>query len=182
MSRKMKVIVSVVVAVLLLTVSGTATVMAQDKPVPTPEPGTKIFMVTANTTGLLARVAEILDIPEDDLVNAFNQARQEMREEAYFSFLDKAVAEGRLTQEEADEIEEWWQQKPESLERNQVRCAFGFGDTGARQMLGVRQGMRSGIRQHLRQRMEQLPWQEMRQRAWQQMDGGHRLGLPWLAD
>ena len=164
MSRKMKVIVSVVVAVLLLTVGGTATVMAQDKPVPTPEPSTKIFMVTANTTGLLARVAEILDIPEDDLVNAFNQARQEMREEAYFSFLDKAVAEGRLTQEEADEIEEWWQQKPESLEQGLLRHACGFKAMRGEQMPGNRLGVRAEIGSQ--------PWQEMNQQGWRGIGQG----------
>ncbi len=168
MSRKMKVIVSVVVAVLLLTVGGTATVMAQDKPVPTPEPSTKIFMVTANTTGLLARVAEILDIPEDDLVNAFNQARQEMREEAYLSFLDKAVAEGLLTQEEADEIEEWWQQKPEALEQGLLRHACGFKAMRGEQMPGNRLGVRAEIGPQ--------PWQEMNQQAWQGM--GQQ---PWQA-
>jgi len=107
MSKRVKILVSVLVTVLLLTVGGVATVMAQEEPTPTPE---------AEAKGLLARVAEILDIPKEDLTNAFKQAQQEMREEAFIRFLDKAVEEGRLIQEEADEIKEWWEQKPEALD------------------------------------------------------------------
>ena len=58
-----KVIVSVLVAILLLTVGATATVMAQEEPTP-PAP-------QVEENGLLARVAEILDIPQEDLVNTF---------------------------------------------------------------------------------------------------------------
>jgi len=117
MSKKVKVLVSVLVAVVLLTVGGAATVVAQnDGPTPIPEPSTKTLMVTANTTGLLARVALILEIPEEDLTSAFKQAQQEMRQEAFIRFLDKAVEEGRLTQEEADGTKEWREQKPEALD------------------------------------------------------------------
>jgi len=66
MSKKIKVIVAVVVAVLVLTVGGAAIVMAQEEPAPTPQ-----------ANGLLSRVAEILDIPQETLVDAFQQARQE---------------------------------------------------------------------------------------------------------
>ena len=107
MSKRVKILVSALVVILLLTVGGTAMVMAQEEPTPTPEVEAK---------GLLARVTEILDIPQDDLLDAFKQAQQEMRQEAFIRALNKAVAEkGYLTQEEADEIKEWWQQKPEAL-------------------------------------------------------------------
>ncbi len=105
MSKKAKVLVLVLVTVIMLTVSSIATVMAHEEPAPTPE-----------AKGFLARVAEILDIPQEDLTNAFKQAQQEIREEAFIRFLDKAVEEGRLTQKEADEIKAWWQQKPEALD------------------------------------------------------------------
>ena len=117
MSKRIKIIVSVVVAMLLLTVGIAVPVMAQEEPTPTPEAG---------TNGLLARVAEILDISEEDLLNAFKQARQEMKEEAFLRGLDKAVAKGFITQEEADEIKEWWEQKPEVLDRSRLRRTFGF--------------------------------------------------------
>ena len=70
MSKKVKVLISVVAAVLLLTVGTTAVVMAQEEPAPEPR-----------ANGLLARVAGILDIPEEDLITAFNQARQEIGQE-----------------------------------------------------------------------------------------------------
>ena len=109
MSKRMKVLVSVLVAVVLLTVGSAAAVMADDGSTPTSN--------TTSTKGLLARVAEILDIPQENLVNAFKQARREMREEAFIRYLDKAVEKGLITQQEADEIKEWWEQKPEAFDR-----------------------------------------------------------------
>ena len=191
MSKRMKVLVSVMVAMLLLTVGIAVPVMAQEKPTPTPEPSTKIFMVTANTTGLLARVAEILDISEEDLINAFKQAQQEMRQEAFNQTLDKAVEEGLLTQDEAEEIKEWWGQKPEVLDRGLLRHAFGSAALSANHKPGVRWEMQSQIRQRTCQEMNgewhqpeiRQQWQEMRQRAWQEMNRAwHQLGLPWLTD
>jgi len=112
MSKKVKVLVSVLVTVVLLTVSGAATVMAQEEEPVQEEPVPKL----EGRTGLLARVADILDIPEEDLINAFRQAQQEMRQEAFIRALDKAVGKRLITQEEADETKEWWEHKPEALD------------------------------------------------------------------
>lgn len=174
----MKVLISVLVAMLVLVAGGTAIAMAQEEEEPAPQ-------VEAN--GLLARVAEILGISEEDLIDAFKQARQEIMEErweeAFYQALDKAVEEGLLTQEEADEIKEWWEQKPEALNFNMLRRAFGFKAPHPKHLLGSGQGMPSEIKQHLRQRLEQLPLPEMRQRVWQNINRGwHQPGLPWLAD
>lgn len=139
MSRKVKIIVSVIVAVLLLTVATTATVMAQEEePVPE-EPAPQL----EGRAGLLARVADILDIPEKDLVNAFKQARQERNQEAFIGALDKAldkaVEEGLITQGEADEIEEWWENKPEALDCL-TQCVRILKANRFRQMIGVHRG------------------------------------------
>ena len=72
MSRRIKVMISAVVAVVVLTVGSTATVMANGEATPPPEAGTECF---------LARVAQILGITWEDLTNAFEQARQELWEE-----------------------------------------------------------------------------------------------------
>jgi len=117
MSKRMKVLVAVLVAILMLTVGGAATVMADDEATSTSN--------ATSTNGLLARVAEILDIPQEDLVNAFQQARQEMREEAFIRYLDKAVEDGLITQQEADEIREWWEQRPEGMNRLTPRRFLG---------------------------------------------------------
>jgi len=117
MSKKVKVLVSVLVVVILLTVGGTATVLAQEND--------EEVTATANetgTNGLLARVAGILGVPQEELVNAFKQAQQEMREEAFIRYLDKAVEKGLITQEEADEIKGWWGERPEALDRSVLRA------------------------------------------------------------
>ena len=43
--------------------------------------------------------------------------RQEMKEEAFISRLNKAVEEGRITQEQADEIIKWWELRPDDAIR-----------------------------------------------------------------
>ena len=121
MPQKVKVLISALVATLLLTVGGITTVMAEgeEETTPLPETGEK---------GLLERVADILEIDKEDLIDAFKQAQQEIREEAFINRLNQAVAEGRITREQAgeiikcweqrpdDAIREWWGQKPEVIE------------------------------------------------------------------
>jgi len=139
MSKKMKVLISVLAAILLLAIGGTAMVMAQEEP----EEESTPLALEAETNGLLARVADILDIDEEDLINAFEQARQEMREEVFIKALDRAVEEGRITQEQAneikewweqrptDEIEEWWEQKPEVIGPNMAKRTLRFRAFGS---------------------------------------------------
>ena len=119
MSKRVKVFISVLVVALLLTVGATATVMAEGEEETTPPPET-------DAEGLLERVADILGIEEEDLINAFNQARQEIEAEAFTNRLNQAVKEGLITQEEADEIIEWWGQKPEVIEPGMVKRALRF--------------------------------------------------------
>ena len=120
MSKKVKVLISILVAVLLLTMGGITMVMAEGEEETTPPPE-----ISAN--GLLERIADALEIDQEDLINAFKQAQQEMKEKAFkqapqemkekafISRLNQAVAEGHVTQEEADEIRGWWAEKPEAL-------------------------------------------------------------------
>ena len=134
MPKKVKVLVSVLVVVILLTVGGMATVLAQEN-------GEEVT-ATANetgTNGLLARVAGILGIPQEELVNAFKQAQQEMREEAFIRYLDKAVEKELITQEEADEIKEWWGERPEVLDRSVLRARISQA-VRSRQMIAVPSG------------------------------------------
>jgi len=106
MSKKVKVLISAVVLALLLTVGVTATVMAEGEEETT-------LPSEENAKGLLERVADILEIDQEDLIDAFKQAKQEMKEEAFINRLNQAVAEGRITQEQADEIIEWWELRPD---------------------------------------------------------------------
>lgn len=107
MSKRIKVLVSVLVAVVLLTVGSAAAVMADD--------GSTATENETGRKGLLARVAENLGVTEEELSNAFEQARQEVREEAFIRYLNKAMEKGLITQDEADEIIDWWENRPEAL-------------------------------------------------------------------
>jgi parvulin-like peptidyl-prolyl isomerase len=188
MSRKIKVIISVLVAVVVLTVGSAATVMAEGEATPPPEAGAEC---------LLARVAQILGIPQEDLTDAFEQARQEIREEDCFTpceqvqqrvreeasirsreqtqqkirrvalirsreqaqqkirnesgmrsyeqvqeevgeealirVLDRAVEKGYIDEEEAEEIRQWCEQRPEVMERLLLR-ASSFMPLGGEQV------------------------------------------------
>ena len=141
MSKKVKVIVSVLIAVALLTVGGVTTVLAQsDGATPTPEPSTTASVATANTTSLLARVAEKLGITEEELTNAIKQARQEMRDEAFIRWLDKAVEKGLIDEDEAKAIKEWWEQRPAVLDSGSFPGAFGAPALRGRHMWGGSRG------------------------------------------
>lgn len=62
------------------------------------------------------RVAAILGVDSADLGTAFDQARGEVRTEKMDARLDQAVADGTITQEEADEIRAWMDSRPEVLD------------------------------------------------------------------
>ncbi len=124
MARKWKILIGAVLGAALLTL-GSVAVLAQD------EPAEK----TATRSGLFERVAQILDIPREDLVNAFKQAREEMQAERQagcaerwdafwangqakaLAALDKAVDRGLVSAAEADDIEAWWADRPQAIDK-----------------------------------------------------------------
>ena len=109
MPKKVKVLISVLVVALLLTVGGVTMVMAEGEEETTPP--------EAGAKGLLERVADILEIDKEDLIDAFKQAQQEIEAEAFINRLNQAVEEGLIIQEQADEILEWWSQRPDETIR-----------------------------------------------------------------
>lgn len=106
MSKKVKVIISILIATLLLTIGSVTMVLAEGEEETTPPP-------EATKQSLLERVAEILEINQEDLIDAFKQAQQEMNDEAFIKHLNQAVASGHITQEQADDIIEWWELRPD---------------------------------------------------------------------
>ena len=110
MPKKVKTLISILVAAPLLTIGSITMVMAEGEEETTPPP-------EARAKGLRERVADILGIDQADLIDAFKQAQQEIRQEAFIRHLDKAVENGRITQSEADEIIKWWEQKPDDAIR-----------------------------------------------------------------
>jgi len=137
MSRRIKVLVAVLAAALLLTVSGTAAVMAQEELEPTPQ-----------ANGFLARVAEILDIPQESLAEAFQQARQEMKPADCDEDCEQARHQMRQMRQELrqarQELRQQWQE---------------IGQEANGECDQARQQLRQA-RQELRQQ-----WQELRQGA-----------------
>jgi hypothetical protein len=122
--RKKIVLIPLAVAILLAgSITGVA--LAQDENV---ESG----------NSLLARVASILGIDQTKLEDAFAQAQNEIRDEALSDYLDQMVAEGKITQEEADQYKTWWDTRPDALDK--LGPGFGFGGRGGR--LGPGCGMR----------------------------------------
>jgi len=63
---------------------------------------------------LMFRVAEMLGIDQQELENALKQAQMESREETFEARLQELIAEGTLTQEQANELKAWMEAKPDT--------------------------------------------------------------------
>ena len=96
-TKKSLILIPVMAVVLLLCVTA-GVVMAKDGANP-PGPGQDI----------LARVAQILGIDEQKLTAAFKQAQDEFEAQR----LNKLVEEGKITQEQADQLKSWEAARPD---------------------------------------------------------------------
>jgi hypothetical protein len=91
---------------------------------------------------ILDRVAAKLGIDPQQLKDAFTEVINEVQAEFELKWLDKAVEEGLITEDEAQEYSEWWAARPD--------IAFEFGGLGQRGPLGfgrfqMRGGCGSGV-------------------------------------
>ena len=77
--------------------------------------------------GLYARVAELLNIKESELINAFEVAKEEIDEEKRLEKLGDFVAKGLLTENQASEIIAWEDKRPENLDWIKGRMATDEG-------------------------------------------------------
>jgi hypothetical protein len=66
---------------------------------------------------LISRVAQILGIGQQDIEDAFKQAKHELRSEALDSKLQEFVAASKITQAQADEYETWIDSRPDGIPR-----------------------------------------------------------------
>ena len=71
---------------------------------------------TSQFDTFVSKVADKLGMDEDTVATAMNEARQEMKQEALSKRLQQAVTDGRITQEEADQILEWMNSRPAALD------------------------------------------------------------------
>lgn len=114
MAGKKKFIVTGVLATVLLVGSIGGVALAQVGKVA--DSPSRILLTSDNasqTKTLLARVAEKLGISQQELEDAFAQARSEMRDEALDRYLQKLIDEGKITQEQADQYKAWLQARPD---------------------------------------------------------------------
>ena len=65
----------------------------------------------------VGKVADILGIDEEQVTDAFTQARQEMREERQEQRLQNAIDNGLITEGEANQIRGWWDSRPEAMQQ-----------------------------------------------------------------
>lgn len=163
MWRSKKFIILAVLTVLVVggTLGGVAIAQADDQNANTTP------TATANVTTFLDKVAEIyknntgVTIDPQQLQQAITEARQAMRDEALDNYLKKLVADGKITQEQADQFKAWWDSRPSLDEFNswlQSRPdipglfggdnGMGMGPFGGMQggMGNFRMGFRAGLR------------------------------------
>ena len=82
-----------------------------------------------NNTALLTQVATLLSsaagktITESQLQAAITQAETQMKSNAVTQALANAVANGTITQDEANQIQSWWNQRPAAVDK---LPGFGF--------------------------------------------------------
>ena len=94
-----------------------------------------------------SKVAEILELEESEVKDAFKEAKRDIRDERFESRMDRRVEKGTMTQEEADAAVEWYESRPDNIgERRQGRKSHwkgrGRSDNGAGSRFGGRRGFR----------------------------------------
>jgi len=79
------------------------------------------------STGIIARVAEILGLPQQQVESAFQQAMQEQRQETQSQLeaardarIQELIDQGALTQEQADAWEAWLAARPDNPDEMQA--------------------------------------------------------------
>lgn len=102
MWKSAKFMVAAVLIAITLVVGVTGAALAQSHDEGRGEPG-----------ALMAQVAEILDVDQQELEDAVNQARSELREEAIHTSHQELVDEGTLTEEQVDELNAWMDDRPD---------------------------------------------------------------------
>lgn len=65
----------------------------------------------------VGKLADILGLDEEQVDDAMQQAKQEMREECEQQRIQKALDEGLITEEEAEQIQGWRDNRPEAMQQ-----------------------------------------------------------------
>ncbi len=134
---KKKFIIIGLLAVVVLAGSIAGVAFAQTATRTTPGKALLADTTSGNIT-LMDRVAAILKIDPQTLKNAFTQAQKEQQDQALTDFLNKAVAQGKMTRPQADQYKQWWQSRPN------VPLPGGSQPFGMHRSPGGRRGMMGG--------------------------------------
>ena len=135
MWKSKKVILTGLLAVALLVGSTVGIAFAQDE---TGDENT----FEARNGALMDRVCQIYEentgvvLDQEQLRNAFAEARGELAGEALQNRLQAMVDEGTITQEEADEYIDWLQAKPDTVMPGPGGRGFGPGGFGGQMHFG----------------------------------------------
>lgn len=130
--KKKWIIISVLTAVIILAVGVVGGVVYAQTSSPTPS-------VTSPGKTLADRVATILGIDQSKVEAAFTQAQKEMQQEALTNRLQNLVTEGKITQEQATQYQQWMESRPD--------VPAGLGLEGGMGFPGGHHGMRPGLSQ-----------------------------------
>lgn len=130
--RKWLIFVTSLVAIALAVMTIGGIVMAADDGGATDTTTTPTATKTAEQS-LIDRICAIYQektgtaIDPQTLQDSIAQARAEARDDALKARLDSLVAEGKLTQEQADSILSWWQARPDVLNGQGLLGGQGIG-------------------------------------------------------
>lgn len=109
MSTKKKVVISIASALLVLVaIFGTTLAVSADDD-----------SITPATSSIMERVAELyknntgITLDPNQLQAAFDEAHQEMREQSRNTMLERLIENGVITEEEANDLRNWLDEKPD---------------------------------------------------------------------
>ena len=111
MSKKLKIILAIVVGIVILALGGSAIVMAADNTTPTTQSNT-----------LFSKAAALLSVSEQQLTDAFKQANTQAESQMIDQQLAQAVTKGTITQAESDAIKTWLSQKPTAPTKDSLKA------------------------------------------------------------
>src|SRR4030042_6628331 len=117
MRKIQKFVLAIVLVAIMLISSLPAIALAQENE--TPE----------RRGALIAQVAAILGIDQQELENAMKQAQIELREGTLDARFQELIADGTLTQQQANELESWMKDRPDvaNIPPRQIKEALETG-------------------------------------------------------
>ncbi|MCX5999150.1 MAG: hypothetical protein NTU41_06015 [Chloroflexi bacterium] len=122
-NTKIKLMAIVAAAVALVALVLTTTVFASSS-------SSSATSLTNNTRqDFIDKVASNLGLTSDQVTAAFDKAQNQTLDEQIQERLQEAVTNGTITQEESDQILEWWTSRPDALSKLGMRF-LGQGGTG----------------------------------------------------